>query len=50
MPLLARHFAKTQSPVGVPEKKEMQRGFILLEALIAMSLIPFSLEQSAAIC
>lgn len=39
MPLLARHFAKTQSPIGVLEKKEMQQGFILLEALIAMSLI-----------
>lgn len=39
MSLLARHFPKTQSPIGVPQKKEMQQGFILLEALIAMSLI-----------
>jgi hypothetical protein len=39
MPLLDRHFPKSQSPMGVAQKKELQRGFILLEALIAMSLI-----------
>ena len=39
MPLLDRYFPKSQSPMGVAHKKEMQQGFILLEALIAMSLI-----------
>lgn len=39
MPLLARHFPKAQSLIGITQKKEMQQGFILLEALLAMSLI-----------
>ena len=39
MPLLARHFSKTHSLIGVAQKKGMQEGFILLEALLAMSLI-----------
>jgi hypothetical protein len=39
MPLLARHSSKTLSPAVGLSPKEMQQGFILLEALIAMSLI-----------
>ncbi|MBU3583771.1 hypothetical protein ICN41_07170 [Polynucleobacter sp. 15G-AUS-farblos] len=39
MPLIARHFSKAQSPISIPQKKEMQQGFVLLEALLAMSLI-----------
>lgn len=39
MPLIAHHFSKAQSLIGIPQKKEMQQGFILLEALLAMSLI-----------
>ena len=39
MPLLARHSPKTLSPAVSLSPKGMQQGFILLEALIAMSLI-----------
>lgn len=39
MPLLDRYFPKSQLPMGVAHKKEVQQGFILLEALIAMGLI-----------
>jgi type II secretory pathway pseudopilin PulG len=39
MSLVDHYFQKSQLSNGSPLQKEMQQGFILLEALIAMSLI-----------
>jgi type II secretory pathway pseudopilin PulG len=39
MPLLDCHLPNSESPLDVAQKEEIKQGFILLEALIAMSLI-----------